>query len=188
MSWTGYDNLNLPGEIWKEVAGYEGLYEASNLGRIRSVPRTLIDGLGRARRYRSKILTGGVSDKGYWAVMMCRGSVQRMTLISRLVAETFIPNPDGKAEVNHKDGNKNDNSVNNLEWMTHQENSLHRNAVLRKNIGDKNYGAKMTNETVMEMRKMREETGYAYRIIAEKFGLNENTIYRAITKRHWKHI
>jgi len=188
MSWGGYDNLNMPGEIWKEVAGYEGLYEVSNLGRVRSTKRILIDKIGRARRYRSKILSGGVSDKGYWAIMLCKDAAQKMTLIARLVAEAFIPNPDGKAEVNHKDGNKNDNSVSNLEWMTHQENSVHRHAVLRKNIGEKNYGAKMTNEIVIQMRSMREETGYAYRIIAEKFGLNQNTIYRAITKRHWKHI
>jgi hypothetical protein len=188
MSWTGYDNLNMPGEIWKEVAGYEGLYEVSDLGRVRSTKRVLIDKIGRARRYRSKILSGGVSDKGYWAIMLCKDAEQKMTLVARLVATAFIPNPDGKAEVNHKDGNKNDNSVSNLEWMTHQENSLHRNAVLGKNVGEAVHNSTMTNTQVIEIRKMRAETNLSCRAIGERFGVNGHAVYAAVMRRSWKHI
>jgi len=189
MSWGGYDNLNMPGEIWKQIPGYEGLYEISNLGRARSMPRVLLESRGHTRKYRSKILEGSMNEQGYRSVMLCKDFVQVLHAVARLVAKAFIPNPDDRAEVNHKNGNKLDNSMDNLEWSTHQENCIHRNAVLKKNIGEKHRLAKMTNEQVISMRKMREETGLSCRIIAERHGLKDAaSIHGAIRGRTWKHI
>ena len=188
MSWGGYDNLNMPGEIWKQIPEYEGLYEISNFGRARSMPRVLLESRGHTRKYRSKILEGSMNDKGYRSVMLCKDFVQVLHTVARRVANAFIPNPENKAEVNHKSGDKLDNSVNNLEWMTHQENSLHRNAVLLKNVGEAVHTAKMTSTQVIEIRKMRAETKLSCRAIGEKFGVNGAAVYAAVMRRSWKHI
>lgn len=187
MNWTGYDNLNLPGEIWKEVAGYEGLYEVSDQGRVRSMPRVLVDCLGRRSRWKSKILDGGVTG-GYRTIMLCKPNSQYMESVARLVALAFKKNPKNKPEVNHKNGNKLDNSADNLEWSTHQENCAHRQAVLRKCICQDGPGAVMTNAQVRKMRKIRAETGATYPQIAKMFSLNKITVYAAITGRSWKHL
>lgn len=114
-------------EIWKDVIGYEGYYQASSIGRIRSLDRELD---------KPNFLTGGPIVRkgkqikqreafGYLLVNLCVGDVRRMSRVHRLVAETFIPNPSNKPRVNHKNGNKKDNRVYNLEWVTPSENALH---------------------------------------------------------------
>lgn len=188
MSWTGYDNLNLPDEIWREIPGYEGLYEISNLGRARSTPRVLVDKIGRARRYRSKILEGSMNERGYRYVMLCKDFVQILHAVARLVANAFIPNPENKPEVNHKSGVKLDNSVDNLEWSTHQENCIHRNSVLKKNVGELTFNSTMTDAQVIEIRKMRAETKLSCRAIGEKFGVKGAAVYMAVMRRTFKHI
>lgn len=102
-------------EEWKDVIGYEGLYQVNNLGEVR-------------RLYRNsdpKILKQHVYRK-YKYVSLSKRSRQTFKRVHRLVAEAFIPNPSGKSQVNHINGNKLDNSANNLEWTTQSENMLHR--------------------------------------------------------------
>ncbi len=105
-------------EIWKPVVGYEGLYEVSNLWNIRS----LIKNINRKMS----------SDKNWYkSISLYKESLWRTFKAHRIVAITFIPNPENKPQVNHKDGNKNNNSVNNLEWNTGSENQQHRFKVLK---------------------------------------------------------
>ena len=108
-------------EIWKPVACYEGLYEVSNLGRVKSLGR--IDRF--YRRWKSCILKPHTVGKNYLAVSLSNGGKVRSIRIHRLVAEAFIPNPSNKPQVNHKDGNKANNAASNLEWSTNSENQLH---------------------------------------------------------------
>ena len=103
-------------EIWKDIPGYEGRYQASNLGRIKG-PR----GLNKPF----------INRDGYLVATLYAGREKRRTGAHRLVAMAFIPNPEEKEQINHKNGIRTDNRVENLEWVTCSENNLHRRRVLR---------------------------------------------------------
>lgn len=112
-------------EIWKSVVGYEGIYEVSNLGNVRNVNWR---GLG----YRNLALA---RDKdGYLMVTLCNNGIQRVARVHRMVANAFIENPYNKPQVNHKDENKTNNKIDNLEWVNSFENNNHgtRNARISK--------------------------------------------------------
>lgn len=111
-------------EFWKDVSGYEGLYQVSNLGRVKSLPRTVRTRYGTGVR-KEKILQGGSYPNGYVFVCLCKDGEKKMRMIHRLVAEAFIPNPLNLPTVNHRDGNKQHNWVGNLEWCTQGDNLKH---------------------------------------------------------------
>ena len=103
-------------EVWKDIKGFEGKYQISNLGRVKSLQRN-----GRPERILRLNLI-----KGYAYTTLSNGSRDKKKLkVHRLVAEAFIPNPHNKPEVNHIDGDKRNCKVENLEWVTHQENCKH---------------------------------------------------------------
>ena len=104
-------------EIWKTVVGWEGLYEVSNLGRVRSLDRIVKRGDYLQNRHQ-KILAQTQNKFGYLLAKLSRNGRSRRYMIHRLVAEAFIPNPDNLPQVNHKDENKENNCVENLEWCT----------------------------------------------------------------------
>lgn len=108
-------------EIWKSILGYEGLYEVSNLGRVRSLDRRVSYTNGQVHIHKGRILKPGVSN-GYMQVHLCNNGSMKQPLVHRLVAEAFIPNPDNLPQVNHKDENPSNNNVDNLEWCTSEYN------------------------------------------------------------------
>lgn len=97
-------------ETWRDIAGYEGIYQVSNHGRVKT---------------RKKIKTPQKNNRGYMTIMLYKNDGGRHFLIHRLVAQAFIPNPENKATVNHKDGVRSNNKLDNLEWATYNENNLH---------------------------------------------------------------
>jgi len=112
--------------IWKDVVGYEGLYEVSNTGLLRSLERTGIRSDGVKHRRKSMLIEPTVSYEGYARSMLSdKNSFQLNTSRHRIVAKAFIPNPENKPQVNHIDGNKLNNNVENLEWVTAKENIAH---------------------------------------------------------------
>ena len=101
-------------EQWKEIAGYEGLYEVSDQGRVKS--------LGNNKSRKEKILKPRKHTRGYFQVGLYKDGQKKVSLIHRLVAEAFIPNPNNLETVNHKDEDKTNNAVCNLEWMSLTDN------------------------------------------------------------------
>jgi hypothetical protein len=112
------------GTEWKDIPGYNGIYQGSNTGIIRSVDH--YDSLGRS--HKGRILSIKKNNKGYLLVNLFHKETK---LVSRLIAITFIGNCPNKMEINHIDGNKSNNNHNNLEWVTKRENQLHRCRVLK---------------------------------------------------------
>lgn len=110
-------------ENWKPVPGFEGWYEVSDHGNIRSLDRIVPYKDGRKRRYRGKMLTPRANADGYLQVQLSVTDKPKTVKVHRVVAEAFIQNPHGLPEVNHKDENKTNNAASNLEWCSHKYNS-----------------------------------------------------------------
>lgn len=117
-------------EVWVNIAGYEGFYQVSDLGRVRSMPRQSITKQARydkpvVMNRPGRILKVGISSDGYPTVMLCRDGKPKNHRVHRLVAIHFIDNHSDKPAINHIDFNRTNNRVSNLEWCTIRENNLH---------------------------------------------------------------
>ena len=112
-------------EEWKDIPDYEGYYQISNLGRVKSLEKTLVI---RERKcvYKALIKKNGVSKRGYWEVSFCKNGKGIRKKIHRLLSICFINNPRNHPQVNHIDGNRLNNKISNLEWVNNRENSCHR--------------------------------------------------------------
>ena len=126
-------------EQWKAIVGYEGLYEVSNIGNIRRLPSVIRYKQNGTRNYPGKDLLQEQIVEGYLRVVLSKDGVKKRYMSHRIVAEAFIPNLDNKKFVNHINGNKSDNRVENLEWCTQDENEQHAVNVLGKTMQGKTY-------------------------------------------------
>lgn len=134
-------------EIWKDVKGYECLYQVSNFGNIKRD---------------NKILNPGKNQDGYSMVCLCKDGNQKIKLVHRLVAQAFIPNPNNYPQVNHKDENKSNNTVDNLEWCSIQYNQEYSNA---KEVLQYNLKGELVRK-YSSLSKAAKETGYSESMIS----------------------
>lgn len=176
-------------EVWKSVVGfdgyYEGTYEVSNLGRVRSIDRQLDNGSFAKGQVRKILL----DSFGYPVVGLYKKSKGNQRKVHRLVALAFIPNPENKPAVNHRDGNKQNNNIENLEWVTNRENTNH--AYLNKLIvaakGERNSQAKLTIELVNKAKELH-ALGWTYEAIGQVIGVKGLHVSRIIKGTRWGHL
>jgi hypothetical protein len=177
-------------ETWLPVNGYEGIYEVSNLGRVRSLDRIAITITGRPSPRKGRNLVLALGKHGYPVVTLCN-KTQKMFSVHRLVAIAFIPNPENKPSVNHIDGDKANNSVNNLEWVTASENTKHAyaNNLMAIPKGEKHYNSKLTPELVLRIKSLS-KAGHSSPVIVSILGIDitERGIRKVLNGKSWKHL
>lgn len=126
-------------EFWKEIEGYEGYFEVSNLGNFRSKDRIIRYKQNGTRLYPGKSLKTETIDEGYQRIVLMKEGIKKRYMCHRLVAQTFIPNTENKPFVNHINGIKSDNRACNLEWCTQSENEAHSIKCLGNTMKGKTY-------------------------------------------------
>lgn len=164
-------------EKWKEIPGYEGAYLISSRGRVKSLKRK-----GKTKNIILKTATskGKKRKEGYHTVALSMGGISSTHFIHRIVAKVFLKKPKGIWQINHKDGNKLNNSVENLEWCTCKKNILHATkSGLRY--------AKLTSDKVEEIKNKYSKGNQSQGAIAKEYGVNQSVISRIINKRSWNH-
>jgi len=169
-------------EIWRDILGYEGFYKISNFGRVLS----LIPHNGTSNRKLKNLL----NKTGYYQVgLHINGSKKKMFLVHRLIANAFIPNPENKPCVNHINGKKTDNRIENLEWCTHSENTTHAFETKLKEAakGEKHGKAVLTKQDVLEIRA-RLYIGEKAVELSKEFGVTPPVISKIKLRQIWTHI
>lgn len=175
-------------ERWKGIPGYEGYYQVSTHGRIRSLDRYVGYRNDKQRFSRGKILEPGKDKDGYFGVILSKENSKKGKRVHRLVLTAFDRPPKPGEQCNHKDGNKQNNHIENLEWCTVKQNIWHKENILGKhNRGEKNGGVELTEQKVKEIRVLLEK-GWTQRRIAKKFGVCKSTIGYIYSGKTWKHI
>lgn len=178
-------------EIWKDILGYEDYYQVSNLGNIKSKDRNIVRNDFTYLR-KGKIFRKSIDSLGYEVVGLTINSKTINYKVHRLVAINFIPNLDNKLYINHIDGIKNNNWINNLEWCTSSENSLHaykmglRKAPIYDKSKENSNSAKLTEIKVSEIRNKYIPYKYSTKQLVEEYNVSESCISHIIKNRSWK--
>ena len=172
-------------EQWFPIPGYEGFYSISNHNRVRRD----IDGLKNTKAGRILKLST-TTPNGYLRVHLCKNGLKETILIHRIIALIFIgPCPKGK-QINHKDGNKLNNNLENLEYCTPSENAIHSYNVLGKQAarGERVNTAKLTEKQVIEIRQRYIQENISQRELGVIYGVKQGPINKIISRKTWKHI
>lgn len=166
-------------EVWKDVKGFESLYQVSNIGNVKR--------LISQRVFAERLIGRTIDRYGYVKRVLSKDGKNNHFTEHRLVAIAFIDNPDYKATVNHINGIKTDNRVENLEWNTNIENHQHAiDTGLKDQKGIKHHKCKLTEEQVLEIR----EIGFSQTrmSLSKKYGVSRTNILGIIRGKFWKHL
>lgn len=179
-------------EIWEDIIGYEGLYMVSNLGRVKALERK-VSIANKKSPYKTQQLTEHIKkptlSRGYLRLGLCKNGKIHRFQVHRLVALSFILNPENKSQVNHINGIKTDNRVVNLEWATQSENMKHAFEIgLQELKGEKHPMHKTTEKVVREMRSKFVPNVYTINMLAEEYGLSMYCVRDIVYNQRWKHI
>lgn len=173
-------------EIWKDIEGYEGYYQVSNFGRIRSLDREVRYVGGWVSNRKGKLLKSIKRCDGYLSITLKRDGKGKGFLVHRLVAQLFIANKENKPQVNHINGIKDDNRVENLEWVTPLQNTQHAVDNKLNCFGERHRKAKLTEKQVIEIRENYRDK--SQQEIADMYNVAQTTISMIRNGKNWKHI
>lgn len=164
-------------EIWKDVDGYDGLYQVSNFGRVKSF-----------KHKTPRILKAKAHTGGYLRVELYGNGQADGRFIHRLVAQTFIPNPENKPTVNHIDGDKTNNRIENLEWATQHENNQHAVKCGLIKTGGDDYRANATNELVQRIRDefIAYDAERGISALTKRYNLTIGTVFKIVHGKRYK--
>lgn len=175
-------------EVWVPITGFGDAYSVSNLGNVmRTAPRQLkhrkIDPWAN---FKPSDIRANTNRSGYRQVRIGVSGSQTTISIHRLVAKAFIPNPDGLKDVNHKDGDKTNNRVDNLEWISRSGNVLHAisNGLQKVLCGEAHGNSKLNTEAVKDIRTRACKP----KDFAAKYGVDVTLIYLVLSRKIWKHV
>lgn len=160
--------------IWKDIIGFEGHYQINDIGQIYSLKS-------------KKFLSTPINSSGYPVVSLWKNNKVKMFSLHRLMALHFIPNPENKPHINHKDSNRRNFYLNNLEWVSSKENVIHGVKFGHGVKGEKANKSKLTEKEVLKIRKDLTKGISCYKI-AKKYKLYISTICRIRDRITWKHI
>jgi len=156
-------------ETWKPIQGFEGRYEVSSFGRFKALRRPLVYKDGRHGWLDEKMIKGSIGNHGYYSIVL---DSKTRKLAHRIVAETFLGHQEYRLTVNHKDGNKTNNRVDNLEWATYKENNNHaRQKSLNKQHGEKTNLSKYSDQFINSVRNVYVKYSPSYEELGRLFGL-----------------
>lgn len=174
-------------EIWKDIKGYEGLYQVSDLGRVKSLPKLC----GRVFR-KERILKQSFTSDGYLRVRLLHYDKDVTRTVHRLVMDHFQPNDNSKMTVNHIDGDKTNNKLSNLEWIDRGEQMVHayKLGLKKAKRGCSNRHAKLTAEDVRYIRRVykRQSTEFGTVALAKKFGVTNVVIGKVVRGETYKDV
>ena len=183
-------------ETWKDIPNYVGFYQISNLGNVRSLEREITRRDGLIKRFHSQRLRPGIASNGYLTVSLSKNGIGTTYLIHRMIGDAFILNTKNKAEINHKDGNKLNNSISNLEWVSSSENSIHahksgliiftserrhNHSISKKGI--KNPASKLTEKDIIDIKSLLETK--KQKEISAIYNINQSVVSRIKNNKTW---
>lgn len=173
-------------EIWKDIEGYEEFYQISSHGNVKCLSRRVN---GRYGILPEKLMSIWRNHRGYRMITIHKNGKKKGTPVHILVANAFVPNPENKPEVNHLDGDKENNYFKNLERATRLENQHHSIHVLGNHFwGEKHSMSKLTEEKVKEIILLYRSGKYTYVSLAKLFMMEETQIARIIKRKSWKNL
>jgi len=171
-------------EIFKDVPNYEGLYQVSNLGNVKSLDRYVKQkdkrGVLITANYKGRILKKDLVRNGYYRVTLSRGDKQKRFQVHRLVCFAFLENPLNKPCVNHKDGNGMNNELTNLEWCTYSENERHSIDVLGKINGNKKLTDSQVEDIRLNAKKRVNISSYM-----DKYKVTRNVVLNVLNNKYY---
>lgn len=178
-------------DLWFDIPEFEGFYKIKKNGDVKSLERIVKTKGGGSRVKKELILRPGKTAKGYFSVELCKNGIGKSISIHRLIGITFISNIENKPQINHKNGVKTDNRIDNLEWVTPAENMQHafKTGLCDSSgiIGEKNGQAKLKLSQVLDIKRLLEGSNFLQKDIAVMFGVSKWTISKIKRGVTWSH-
>jgi hypothetical protein len=180
--------MSIVDEIWKDIPDYEGYYQVSNLGRVRSLDRFVVYSNGHNRVHNGSLISPYKNHGGYWKACLWVERKMKAYSVHALVMRAFRGFPPDGCEVNHLDGNKDNNSLCNLEYCTKSRNIVHAQETGLKPVGSRCYQAKLSESQVLEIRELYALGQVTQSALAGMYGVKFAVISAIVRRKKWKYI